>query len=195
MNQRIVALCVTAALNVIATAPALANRDEASVQASYDQAVCRRAQAGEVKYWMGRQDWRDTPSLVALHKNSLRSMDAFAADAVKGSYQRVFNYTPRAGGGEMTHWMKYAKQGLTCQEIIPYHRKWKMENLDKARATPQLVSNMQVVGMAMDPIGTITKGGQTLCQPGNWLFQNLGQFSGIVCNGVTLATNAINAKK
>lgn len=195
MNKRITAICVTVMLNVLAAAPAWAKRDEASVQASYDQAVCRRAQSGEVTYWMGRQDWRDTPSLVALHKNSLRTIDAFAVDAVTGSYQRVFNYTPRAGGGEMTHWLKYAKQGLTCKEIIPYHQKWKSENLDKAKATPQLVMNMQNVKMAMDPVGTITQGGKTLCQPGGWLFQNLGQMSGIVCNGVTLATNAINQKK
>ena len=160
MRQRTIALCTIAALNLLATAPALANRDEGSVQASYDEAVCRRAKPEEVKYWMGRQDWRDTQALVALHKNSLKSMDAFAEDAVKGSYQRVFNYTPRVGGGEMTHWMKYAKQGLTCKEIIPYHQKWKAENLDKAKATPQLVTNMQIVGMAMDPVGTITKGGR-----------------------------------
>ena len=195
MNKRIIAVSVTTMLSVLTVAPVSAKRDEASIQASYDQAVCRKAQPGEVTYWMGRKDWADTQSLIALHKNSLRTMDEFAADAVKGSYQRVFNYTPRAGGGEMTHWMKYAKQGLTCKEIMPYHQKWKSENLDKAKASPQLVSNMQVIGMAMDPVGTITKGGQAVCQPGGWLFQNLGQFSGVVCNGVTLATNAVNQKR
>ena len=82
MNKRITAICLTVALNVLAATPALATRNEASVQASYEQAVCRKAQTAEVTYWMSRQDWRDTPSLVALHKNSLRTMDAFAADAV-----------------------------------------------------------------------------------------------------------------
>lgn len=55
------------------TSDAMAQRAESAVKQSYMTAFGRQAQDGEVKYWMGRQDWQNADNLVRFHMDYVKT--------------------------------------------------------------------------------------------------------------------------
>jgi hypothetical protein len=149
--QRSAVIAALALLSLISvTVPALAARDEATIQASYDEAIGRRAKPDEVKYWMGRQDWKTEQDLVNLHRIGIKSNQALADEVIVNSYRRVFNYTPLPGGGEITHWRQHAKLGWTCKEMMVEHEKLKKANPEQAKANAAMVNALRAKNMVID---------------------------------------------
>ena len=116
--ERHLLVVVFAIVNVTFSPTATAQRTAATINDSYNEAVCRKAYPGEVTHWMGRKDWQTKQDLVNKHRDYLRLEERFAREAVINGYRTALGMNISGTGREMQQWLPQAKQGLTCSDMM-----------------------------------------------------------------------------